>query len=259
MKPLRVSIASVAILSVIALSPARADLALCLRADDPTHITVDGQGRVTSWQNEVGAMQQFTSEAGHQPLFVLNAINGLPAVQFDGVDDVLRSLGFGGSASELTVFLVATPLSNAGGYRGFFSAVDSSTPGHQDYSSGINIDLTGSGSASFDRLNLEGVKGGGGGGINLKTSDDPFGVFKLLAITYGSNQQDRLFVNGSPEGSRVGNANSVSLQDLRIGARYYDNGGGPFETGYLNGNIAEIRVYDTLLSDAQRQAVEQEL
>lgn len=49
----------------------------------------------------------------------------------------------------------------------------------------------------------------------------------------------------------------VSLQDMRIGARYYDNGGG--ETGYFTGDISEVIVYDSLLSDTARQSVEQSL
>ena len=120
----------------------RADLILDLRADDPTHINVVG-GKVVGWTNEAAPGQVFTSNPGQEPTFVPNAINGLPAVQFNGLteNDVLRCIGFGETASNMTVFMVAAPSSNPGGYRGFLSAVDQSTPGHQDYTSGINIDM----------------------------------------------------------------------------------------------------------------------
>src|SRR5262249_51998851 len=126
-------------LLVISASAARGDLALDLRADDPTHINVVG-GKGTSWTNEAAPGQVFTSDDGQSPDYVANAINGLPAVRFNGAteNDVLASIGFGESASNLTVFIVAAPSSNPGGFRGFLSAVNSSTPGHQDYRSGIN-------------------------------------------------------------------------------------------------------------------------
>ena len=230
---------------------------LHLRADDPTHITTDLAGNVLSWQNEVGSGQLFTPTAGTgtSPTLVPNAIGGLPAIRFNGIDNVLSSIGFGAQAQELTLFVVTAPLSNAGSYRDFFSAVDSSTPGHYDYLSGINLDMTAGGSSTFDRLNLEGAKGGGGGGISLPFQSS-FGVYNLLEVGYG-DLNDTVYVNGNSVGGRPGNTNIVSLQDLRIGARYYDNGGG--ETGYLNGDIAEVILYDRLLSDTERQTIEQGL
>ena len=145
----------------------------------------------------------------------------------------MSSIGFGATAQELTLFIVTAPLSNAGGYRAFFSGVDQSAPNHQDYLSGINFDQTTNGSSTFDRLNLEGAKGGGGGGISLPVNSS-FGTYNLLEVGYG-NTNDTVYVNGTDVGSRPGNNNTVSLQDVRIGGRYYDNGGGPYETGYLDG------------------------
>jgi len=230
---------------------------LHLRADDPTHITTDLNGNVLSWQNEVGGGQLFTPTAGTgtSPTLAPNAIGALPAVRFNGIDNVLSSIGFGAQAQELTLFVVTAPLSNAGLYRDFFSAVDSSTPGHYDYLSGINLDMTLNGSSTFDRLNLEGAKGGGGGGITLPFNSS-FGVYNLLEVGYGDIDA-AVYVNGNNVGGRPGNSNIVSLQDLRIGARYYDNGGG--ETGYLNGDIAEVLLYDRLLSDPERQTIEKGL
>jgi len=230
---------------------------LHLRADDPTHITTDLNGNVLSWQNEVGGGQLFTPTAGTgtSPTLVPTAIGALPAVRFNGIDNVLSSIGFGAQAQELTLFVVTAPLSNAGAYRAFFSAVDSSTPGHYDYLSGINLDQTVNGSSTFDRLNLEGAKGGGGGGITLPFNSS-FGIYNLLEVGYG-NVNGTVYVNGNNVGGRPGTTDLVSLQDLRIGARYYDNGGG--ETGYLNGDIAEALLYDRLLSDPERQAIEKGL
>ena len=232
---------------------------LNLSANDSSSLSLSPTGQVLSWQNTAGG-QLFTSGTGQQPTLVTGATpNGSSAVLFNGTNDVLRSIGFGETTTDATIFLVVAPLSNPGGYGAFFSAIDSSTPGHQDYTSGINIDMGSGASASFSTLNLEGAKGGGGGGTNLKTTSDPFGQFQVLAITYGSNQQDYLYENGTQEGSRFGSGASVSLQDLRIGARYYDNGGGPYETGYFDGYIADVQVYNTLLSSSDLASVEQSL
>jgi hypothetical protein len=222
---------------------------LHLRADLPGSISVDAQNRVTEWRNSVGGGQAFTSATGSQPLFVSNAINGLPTIRFDGTNDVLRSIGFGTTASEMTFFIVATPLSNTGSYRSFLAA---NTSGNHDYATGFNIDQTNGGSSAFNLLNLEGAKGGGGGGVDIKTSSDPFGTFKVLSLTYGNNQPNQLYVNGIAEGNRQGNANAISLQEMRVGARFY----GGSERGYLHGEISEVIVYDRLLTNTERQAVE---
>jgi hypothetical protein len=232
---------------------------LDLSANNSASLTVNGTGQVTSWTNTAGG-QLFTSEAGDQPTLVTGVTpNGGSAVLFNGTSDVLRSVGFGETANDLTLFLVVAPLSNSGTYRAFVSGVDSSTPGHQDYSSGINVDMGSGGSTAFSTLNVEGAKAGGGGGTNLKTTSDPFGQFEVLSITYGSDQQDYLYENGSQQGGRYGSGNTVSLQDMRVGARYYDNGGGPYESGFLDGYIADVQIYNTVLSDSDRQAVEQAL
>jgi hypothetical protein len=234
------------------------NLALWLRADaDNDHIQVI-DGRVAAWVNEVGGEQVFSSLPYQQPEFVAGALNGLPVLRFHGdtEPDTLRSIGFGEAASELTIFLVATPFANHGSYAAFLSAVDASAVGHDDYASGFNIDLGSGYTNSWSTLNLEGAKGYGGGGVNLRTGDDPFGTYRILSITYGSFVQDQLYVNGTPEGSRFGDDSSVSLQDIRVGSRFYDNGNGPYETGYFIGDIAEVLIYGTLLTEADWLAAE---
>ena len=258
LRPTILSLTTLAALGCTVLNCQAQTQILDLRADDPSHLTLDASNHVLAWQNEVGG-QLFTPTAstGTAPLLVQNAINGLPAVRFDGVNNILSSIGFGQTAQELTLFVATAPLSNAGSYRAFFSAIDQSAPGHQDYNSGLNFDMTSSSSSTFDRLNLEGAKGGGGGGISLPVNST-FGSYNPLEVSYG-NTTDTVYVNGTNVGSRLGNANTISLQDVRIGGRYYDNGGGPYETGYLNGDIAEVIVYEGVLTDPQRQGVEQTL
>jgi hypothetical protein len=234
------------------------NLILWLRGDaDSDHIVVV-DGRVTTWVNEVGSGQAFTSLPYQQPQFVAGALNGLPVLRFHGdtEPDTLRSIGFGEAASELTIFLVATPFANPGHWAAFLSAVDASAVGHADYASGFNIDLGSGYTDSWHTLNLEGAKGSGGGGVNLRTGDDPFGTYRILSITYGSFVQDQLYVNGTPEGSRFGDDSSVSLQDIRVGSRFFDFANGPYETGSFIGDIAEVLIYGTLLTEADRISVE---
>jgi hypothetical protein len=234
------------------------NLALWLRADaDNDHIQVI-DGRVAAWVNEVGGEQVFMSLPYQQPEFVASALNGLPVLRFHGdtEPDTLRSIGFSDPAPELTIFIVGTPFANPGGYVAFLSAVDTSAVGHKDYTSGFNIDLGSGYTDSWNTLNLEGAKGGGSGGVNLRTRDDPFGTYRVLSITYGSFTQDQLYINGIPEGSRFGDGTSVSLGDIRVGSRFYDNGDGPYETGYFIGDIAEVLIYGALLTDADWLAAE---
>lgn len=73
---------------------------------------------VTSWADSSGnARTAAQATAGNQPVFATAAVNGLPAVTFDGVDDALVTGAFASPTAGATV-LVAQNLNRAGaGYK----------------------------------------------------------------------------------------------------------------------------------------------
>lgn len=248
------SVAAPAALLVLFAAQARAiDPVLWLDASNPSTLGLTGT-TVNSWTNASGS-QAFTPLSA-SPTYVANAINGHGAVDFAGGNSLINS-GFGGTYNNLTFFLVVAPRSNSGDYRSFLS---DRVGGGNDYDTGFNIDMTGGSSTSFSGLNVEGVKGGGGGGVNLRTGDDAFDTFKILTVVYGPGTGGtQLFVNGVAEGTRDGTTSAVPLDNMVVGGRYYTNSPSGGYWGFLDGQIAEIRVYDGVLGPVGRQSIESEL
>lgn len=173
-----------------------------------------------------------TDSAGHRDT----------VVSFDGVDDWLGwSQPAPGLAFEtLTVLAVVAPRSNLGGYRGILSA---SARGTNDYVTGLNIDLGQAGRGALDWLNVEGAGFGGERDVLGRTLS--LGSFHVFALAIGG-ERVQLRANGQPAGERPRKAGAVRMDDIRLGARWYDNSQpypGPRATGFLDGSVAELVFY----------------
>lgn len=112
---------------------------LVLRLETDSGVQVAGDS-VTSWQDQVGGLTFFPEDA---PTFNDQAINGLPMISFDGLDDALRAPAPIGTlplgADDRTVFLVARY--HSGGPGGFAYGVHPEvcpTDGNQGFELGIN-------------------------------------------------------------------------------------------------------------------------
>jgi putative heme-binding domain-containing protein len=174
------------------------------------------------------------------------------AVRFDGKDDHLGLTRLNRTLDAFTVFLVAAPRSNAGGFRALLAAHQL---GKNDFTTGFTIDQSGGASDLFEQLNVEGK--GFGGARNLLRSPYPFGQFRLLEITCQVGKDGvRLWVDGAPAAKRDREPGTLSLDALAVGARCYSNTPEPpFLSGFLDGDVAEILLYDRALSDAERAKV----
>ncbi len=221
------------------------NLLLWLDAADPAMLTID-DGHVSAWSNKVAkGGRQLTGSTAQRPLYVAKALGGRAAVRFDGVDDVLRDTMFGQSAQAWTVVLVVTPQSNAGNGQ-FHALLATSRPGHNDYVTGLNIDLGPSETPQFSSLNLEGVKDTGGA-TNLRTETAPFGEGQIIILSTGGGRS-RLWINGVEEESRAANDAVTAMDELRLGGRFYMNQ----ERGFFHGDFSEVLIYRTVLTDLQR-------
>ncbi|MDB6040413.1 MAG: hypothetical protein JWM99_4254 [Verrucomicrobiales bacterium] len=175
---------------------------------------------------------------------------------FDGKDDTFAAGNLGISLTNVSIFLLAAPQSNAGFFRGLFAINQS---GHNDYTSGLNIDLGPNGSQKFSFLNCEGS--GFGGASQLVTTASNFGPFHSLEIfSEPKSVGTRLWIDGSRQGERSRTSSSLAMDELTIGARCYSNGTeAPYTQGYLDGAIAEVLLYSRILSDSERVSVEKYL
>ncbi|MBN1417913.1 MAG: ThuA domain-containing protein [Planctomycetes bacterium] len=231
--------------------PADERLFLWLDASDRASLTLDADGRVSAWANQAAKVgRALRSEGKARPAFVEKALADRPALRFDGLDDVLRDTGFGRRLETWTLFAIATIRSNTGGFRCLFSGNRKDV---NDYVSGINIDFGGGATAGFDVLNLEGPSHAGQS--DLRIHDGGFGSF-IIAIASG-DAWAQAFVNGAREGIRDVKEGTASLAEIRIGARMYANPPGKLplvESGFIDGDIAEVILFGTELSEEEMRA-----
>ena len=208
-----------------------------------------------TWVNSSGAEQSAVQEISEAQPKVIK-VGDAWIVRFDGQDDHLRLVGMLSAARNATVFVVAAPHANPGDFRGIFAA---NAANKRDYESGLTIDLGPGPTSKFDQLNVEGR--GFGGANDLLNSSSPFGSLHTIeTIVDAASKQVQLVLDGKPEGSRPFEPAELSLEQLTIGGRYYTNGAGAQEVrGPFQGDIAELLVYDRVLSDAETKSVREYL
>ncbi|HUE74854.1 MAG TPA: LamG-like jellyroll fold domain-containing protein, partial [Pirellulaceae bacterium] len=223
---------------------------------DATQADSSSGGR---WKDASGHRRDLTQDAQpRQPKWVSDLVPGKEAsvLRFDGQDDSLLLAGPQKDYRELTLFVVAAPKSNLGGFRALLAM---NKQGVNDYTSGLTLDLHAFPSLNFSLLNLEGR--GFGGAADLLTGDHPLGTFHVLAATLTPGKAGvKLFVDGKLNGQRDRADEPLRADELRIGVRHYSNTADPtFDQGFFEGDIAEVLVYDRLLSDTERNEVEKYL
>ncbi len=206
---------------------------------------------LAEWKDGSGNSRHFLQDrAEDQPKLV--RIGDVWTVRFDGDTDHMRCISVAGQASALTVFIVAAPHQNLGDFRGLFAT---NAVGKRDYESGFNIDLGPSGSSSFQHINIEGV--GFGGARNLLSKSVRFGTLHTLETVVDPLKKEvRLWMDGQPTGQRPLEPGAISIDQLTLAARFYTNGPGDHRVrGPLKCDLAEVLVYDRILSGDESQSV----
>lgn len=172
-------------------------------------------------------------------------------VRFDGEDDFLSSTSGGASVYEFSFFGIVSPHSNAGEFRAFLGA---SAFGRNDYLSGFNIDQWGHASTVFEVVNVEGP--GFGGMKDLMAQRLSFGEFHLVEV-HATLKSIRVVIDDRGPGlTRSRDPQRLSLEELFVGARSYSNIAKPTRVrGFLDGDIAELLLFDRVLSGDELNAV----
>ncbi len=185
------------------------------------------------------------------------------AVRFDGQDDCLEAAPLGLKFNDVTLFLVAAPRSNAGGFHAFLSL---QAIGKNDYTSGLSLDMGAERSERFTALNAEGSGFSGAKNLLREGQALPFRTFHTFCITSsasgpeGKKGATSLFVDGQPAGERPRKKSSIAADGIVLGARVYSNSADPpFLQGFLDGEVAEVLLYDRLLNDDERRQVHEYL
>ncbi|MBX9670816.1 MAG: chitobiase/beta-hexosaminidase C-terminal domain-containing protein, partial [Candidatus Obscuribacterales bacterium] len=86
-------------------------LVLWLKADNANSITKNGSNDVSAWNDVSGSNNHATQSTGaSQPNYVSSAVNGLPAITFNGTSDWLQlPSGMADFTNGMSIFLVVNP------------------------------------------------------------------------------------------------------------------------------------------------------
>ena len=203
-------------------------------------------GRVSQWSDQSGSgthAQQKTFS--YQPAFLSSAVNGLPAVRFDGTNDFMTfSLPLNG-LTAMTIVLVSAAAQDVTGSSNGVS----------------NAPIFWNETANWGTVHLSPFAGvvkyrfGTGQVGNLPVYTRPASYLNRYSLTtvIKNGTTETLYIDTVPVLSQSGKlatiANVSSTGNL---GRGYTN-------TYFQGDIAEVLVYKAALNDADRQALDQYL
>jgi prepilin-type N-terminal cleavage/methylation domain-containing protein len=185
-----------------------------------TIIPVDGIP-VGCWKDKSGnGYNALQSTAASRPLYTENILNGEPVIRFDGSDDYMNTSFFPSPLSQLTIFVVSSVDNDGAVFDGLASRLSlSQWVGTFALYAGSPVAY----SASTPRAS------------------------KIYTCVFNGNNS--LFYENSTL-KVAGNVGANSMDGLSVGWL-------GTETNYeLDGDISEIIIYDTILSEIERQQVE---
>ena len=182
---------------------------------------------LTTWTNREGtASLNLDSSGGDKPSLVANSVNGLPAVDFDGVNDRIFNATGQDFHQPNTIFMVVRA-DDASMNRYAFDGTSTS----QRHAAFVR-----SGSTGWDTYS--GVEMTDNIAVNT-------GSFEVHAFTfYGT--QGKHYIDGRLV--RSGNVGTHVFQAVILGSRVS-------QTEFLDGAIAEFLLYDALLTDQSQSEI----
>ena len=210
-----------------------------LRADQGTTLV---SGKVSSWNDSSGSGNSATqATAAKRPTFTADAINGLPALLFNGTSTFLQlpSPGFSSFTSGgVTGFLVTEPTAVTAGAR-FFDLGNGATADN------IYLDEPTSTGASLYTYNVA------SGTSVTSSSAITLNQFQLLEFVDNGSGTATIFTNGQQ------GAQSTTMNTVNNVARTSNFIGQGSATGnFFKGYIAEMILYNRALSTSEIALIE---
>lgn len=218
---------------------------LWLAADN---LALSDGNAIASWADKSPEVNNASAAGGLQPTYKSNIINGLPVARFAGGQLMTIANIASINPTTMSAFVVASVTGQQGGENGFFFMKNASAgTGQTVYGVGRAFSvITNKWTMS---LNLSGSNWAD----HASTADLSLSAFALLSCTFdGSNW--RLYKNAATDGNGAlsGSIYAASTGTLQIGG-YNASWSGQER---LIGDIAEIILFNSALSDVDRQAVE---
>jgi hypothetical protein len=208
--------------------------ALWLKAN--TGVTTSGSN-VTAWNDQSGLGNNATTISGTAPTLVNNSMNYYPVVNYNGTGSIEGIFNTAITSSTTTAFAVSQPLTG-GNYGGIFGIAQT----------GQSSAFTDSGALYFfndDAGNIGSYRNGN----YLANSAGAVGQ-PAIFTSFFSPTADSLFTTGKF------NAQGAFAAKLLLGQQYAVGDQLPIGSSYLVGKIAEVILFNTQLSPAQKNQVE---
>lgn len=206
-----------------------AGLNLWLKADALTGLS-DGDG-VASWPGSSTGVTATQSNAASKPLYKTGIFNGNPVLRFDGSNDFMDLDGFTSTAVQ-TLFAVVKSANPTKNYQRLVMVQDTNYSSMVDVSGGV-------GTAGM------GIYAGGASGVGAAFDTSAALVFS--AVYNGASS--KVLKNGVQLATGTVGTGVSSL--FCLGSNYPDTTADNFQ-----GDLAELIIYNSALSDANRQSVE---
>ncbi len=213
---------------------------------DATRINQANNTAVATWADQSGNGYDATqSTTAARPTFIASGLNGLPVVRFDGTDDRLAlgssALGMLRNVAGATVFVVVKYSNTAGANRtSFFISLGGST------SARVQIRTT-----TTPKYQVIGRRLDADSSQNVASSQDTSTTNFVIHSAFFNYQNTLLqqYINGTLDGQKTdfqtaGNTSDTSSNTILIGTD------GAL-SAYLNGDIAEIIVYNRALNTSE--------
>ena len=207
------------------------------------------------WPNANGSTTNFAQPSkDDQPRLV--KVGDAWSARFDGDSDHMRCIAELADVKASTVFIVAAPHANPGEFRGLLAA---NAPQRRDYESGFNVDLGAGMTTKLQYVNVEGA--GFSGARNLFDGSADFGTLHTFeTVIDPAKLQVNMAVDGKATGNRPLTSQPISIAELTLAARFYTNGPGEhIVRGPLKCDIAEVLLYDRVLSESETKSVREYL
>lgn len=214
--------------------------------DNGTTVATDGQS-VQQWNDQSTIVNHARQTAsGNKPVYRTGVINGNPVLRFSSNQflDALAVPGVGPTQS-FYMFLVFRQNSYVAG-----GTTDGSGTFIVDRSSATNNLM------SFKIVNTDKYfyqkRNDTGGSLTgpVSVSSAPTGVFSVVDFYRNVGSSYGIYINGRLDATTGGDSESITGPALRLGRHATETNGG------LNGDLAEVIIYNTNLSPANRAQVE---
>lgn len=215
-------------------------LKLWLKADAITGLS-DGNA-VSSWSDSSGNSNNASqSTTASQPLYKTNIVNGLPVVRFDGSNDSIKTSAFQiTTTGNATLFWVYLPANNFGVAYGAARFVNATVGTSNRFYFGSGT------TATPGKLHGNWGNGFKTGTTNIDTSNFSFVTAQRTGETSGNA---KTWINGTADINTTW-SNAVAT----LGSASVIVGGD--SNGFMQGDMAEVIIFNSALSTSDQQAVE---